>query len=87
MKISTAVYWLLIVGSVALQWWWAVPIIGFIGMMHTSIDGAIESKKNTGYPELEHTDAIGLLFGGLFLFIVFFVLFIASFWIPPFDWF
>ena len=86
MKISTVVYWLLIAGSIALQWWWAVPMIGFVGMMHVSIDGAVESKKNTGYPKLEHTDAMGLAFGGLFLFIVFSVLFVASFWIPSFEW-
>ena len=86
MKISTVGYWLLIAGSIALQWSWAVPMIGFVGMMHVSIDGAVESKKNTGYPKLEHTDAMGLAFGGLFLFIVFFVLFVASFWIPSFEW-
>ena len=87
MKISSVVYILLVAGAIALQWWWAVPIIVFVGLMHTGIDGTIESKKNTGYPELEHTDAMGLAFSGLLLFIVCFVLFVASFWIPDFEWF
>ena len=87
MKISTVVYILLVVGAIALQWWWAVPIIAFVGLMDTGIDETIEWKKNTGYPELEHTDAMGLAFSGLLLFIVCFVLFVASFWIPDFDWF
>ena len=87
MKLSTVVYWLLIAGTIALQWWWAVPIISFIGIMHALTDGAIEDKKNTGYPKLEHTDAMGLGLVGMFLFIICFILFIASFWIPAFEWF
>ena len=45
MKISSVVYILLIAGAIAVQWWWAVPIIAFVGLMDTGIDETIESKK------------------------------------------
>ena len=74
------------VGSFVLQWWWVMPILLFIGLMASGLADATESKANTGYPYLEHTDMIGILIGGMMLFAFCFVLFVISFWIPAPGW-
>ena len=71
---------ILAIPAIYLQWWWIVPILAFIGLVASSIAGAIEGKAGTGYPYLENTDAIGLLFGGFFYFIFCVFLFWGSFY-------
>ena len=77
---------ILAIPAIYLQWWWIVPILAFVGLVASSIAGAIEGKAGTGYPYLEHTDAIGLLFGGFFLFIFCVFLFWGSFYMPTVGW-
>ena len=57
---------ILAIPTIYLQWWWLVPILAFVGAMASSIADAIEGKAGTGYPYLEHTDAMGLGCGGSF---------------------
>ena len=72
--------------AVCLQWWWLVPILAFVGLIATSIAGAIEGKAGDGYPYLEHTDAMGLIFVGFFIFIFCVLLFWGSFYLPTDGW-
>ena len=76
----------LAIPAIYLQWWWIVPILAFIGLMAFSVAGAIEGKAGTGYPYLETTDAIGLVFGAFFYFIVCAALFWGSFSMPTDGW-
>ena len=77
---------ILAIPAIYLQWWWIVPLLGFIGLMAFSIAGAIEGKAGTGYPYLETTDAISLVFGAFFYFIVCAALFWGSFSMPTDGW-
>ena len=77
---------ILAIPAIYLQWWWIVPILAFIGLVASSIAGAIEGKAGTGYPYLENTDAIGLVFGGFFYFIFCVLLFWGSFYLPTDGW-
>ena len=77
---------ILAIPAIYLQWWWIVPILAFVGLVASSIAGAIEGKAGTGYPYLENTDAIGLLFGGFFYFIFCVFLFWGSFYMPTDGW-
>ena len=77
---------ILAIPAIYLQWWWIVPILAFVGLIASSIAGAIKGKAGTGYPYLENTDAIGLLFGGFFLFIFCVFLFWGSFYMPTDGW-
>ena len=47
---------ILAIPAIYLQWWWIVPILTFVGLMASSIAGAIEGKAGNGYPYLEHTE-------------------------------
>lgn len=77
---------ILAIPAIYLQWWWIVPILAFVGLMASSIADAIEGKAGNGYPYLEHTDAMGLAFGGVILFIICFAAFIGSFYLPNDGW-
>ena len=77
---------ILAIPTIYLQWWWLVPILAFVGAMASSIADAIEGKAGTGYPYLEHTDAMGLGCGGVILFILCFAAFIGSFYLPNDGW-
>ena len=77
---------ILAIPAIYLQWWWIVPILAFVGLMASSIAGAIQDKAGSGYPHLEHTDAMGLAFGGVILFIICFAAFIGSFYLPNDGW-
>ena len=72
--------------AIYLQWWWIVPILAFVGLLASSIAGAIEGKAGSGYPYLEHTDAMSLGCGGVILFILCFAAFIGSFYLPNDGW-
>ena len=75
-----------VIPAIYLQWWWLVPILAFIGLMASSIAGAIEGKAGSGAPYLEHTDAMSLAFGGIILLILCFAAFIGSFYLPNDGW-
>ena len=76
----------LAIGGVVMQWWWPLPILLFIGLMSQGYEDTVAAKANTGYPGLEVGDAIGMLFGGILLFIVCCVLFWGSFYLPTDGW-
>jgi hypothetical protein len=77
---------LLAIPAIYFQWWWGLPILAFIGLMASMLAGSIEQKAGTGYPYLEHTDAMGLGCGGIILFVLFFAAFIGSFYLPNDGW-
>jgi hypothetical protein len=77
---------ILAIPAIYLQWWWIVPILTFVGLMASSIAGAIEGKAGNGYPYLEHTDAMGLGFVGVILFMLCFTAFMGSFYLPNDGW-
>ena len=77
---------ILAIPAIYLQWWWIVPILAFVGLMASSIAGAIEDKAGSGYPYLEHTDAMSLGCGGVILFILCFAAFIGSVYLPNDGW-
>lgn len=77
---------ILAIGAFFLQWWWLIPVFAFFGMMGSSVASSVEAKSNTGYPHLEHTDAMGLGVAGCLLFIICFVAFIGSFYLPSDGW-
>ncbi|MDA9721956.1 hypothetical protein N9U55_01595 [Luminiphilus sp.] len=54
--------------TIYLQWWWALPILTFVGVMAMSYAGAIERKASSGYPYLEPGDVMGVLFSGAVIF-------------------
>ena len=54
--------------TIYLQWWWALPILAFVGVMAMSYAGAIERKASSGYPYLEPGDVMGVVFGGAVIF-------------------
>ena len=76
----------LAIPAICLQWWWLVPILAFIGLMASSIAGAIEGKAGSGAPYLEHTDAMSLGCGGIILLTLCFAAFIGSFYLPNDGW-
>ena len=63
-----------------------MPILTFVGLMASSIAGAIEGKAGSGAPYLEHTDAMSLAIGGMILLILCFAAFIGSFYLPNDGW-
>ena len=77
---------ILAIPAIYLQWWWIVPILAFVGLLASSIAGAIEGKAGSGYPYLEHTDAMSLGCGGVILFILCFAAFIGSFYLSNDGW-
>ena len=77
---------ILAIPAIYLQWWRIVPILAFVGLMASSIAGAIEGKAGNGYPYLEHTDAMGLGFVGVILFMLCFAAFMGSFYLPNDGW-
>ena len=77
---------ILTIAAIYLQWWWLVPILAFVGLIATSIAGSIEGKAGDGYPYMEHTDAMGLVFVGFFIFIFCVLLFWGSFYLPTDGW-
>ena len=77
---------LLTVPTIYLQWWWGVPVLIFVGLVASSIAGAIEQKAGTGYPYLEPGDAVGLVFAGFFYFVLSALLFWGSFSLPTDGW-
>ena len=77
---------ILAIPAIYLQWWWLVPILAFVGLMASSIAGAIEGKAGNGYPHLEHTDAMGLGFMGVIIFMLCFAAFVGSFYLPNDGW-
>ena len=85
---NTCVFYctIFVIPAIYLQWWWLVPILAFIGLMASSIAGAIEGKAGSGAPYLEHTDAMSLAFGGIILLILCFAAFIGSFYLPNDGW-
>ena len=85
---NTCVFYctIFVIPAIYLQWWWLVPILAFIGLMASSIAGAIEGKAGSGAPYLEHTDAMSLAFGGMILLILCFAAFIGSFYLPNDGW-
>lgn len=70
----------------ALQWWWALPILAFIGLMAGGLADQIEAKAAKGYPYLEHTNAMGMGFAGMFFGVICLVAFVISFSIPSPGW-
>jgi len=54
--------------AIYLQWWWALPILTFVGVMAISLAGTIENKAGSGYPYLEPGDVMGVVFGGAIMF-------------------
>ena len=76
----------LAIGGVVMQWWWPLPIFLFIGLMSQGYEETVAAKANSGYPGLEVGDAIGMLFGGILLFIICCVLFWGSFYLPTDGW-
>ena len=76
----------LAVPAIYLQWWWIVPILAFIGLVASSIAGAIEGKAGSGYPYIEAGDAIGLIFAGFFYFILCAIVFWWSLSLPADGW-
>lgn len=85
---NTCVIYCVILGipAIYLQWWWALPILAFIGLMASMLAGSIEQKAGNGYPYLEHTDAMGLGCAGVILFALCFAAFIGSFYLPSDGW-
>ena len=77
---------ILAIPAIYLQWWWIVPILAFVGLLASSIAGAIEGKAGSGYPYLEHTDAMSLGCGGVILFILCFAAFVGSFYLSNDGW-
>ena len=77
---------LLAVPPFFLQWWWALPILAFIGLSANGQAEAIASKADSGFPYLEHTDAIGSFFGGCLLFALCAAAFWGSFYLPSDGW-
>ena len=77
---------ILAIGAFFLQWWWLIPVLAFFGMMGSSVASSVQAKSNTGYPHLEHTDAMGLGVAGCLLFVICFVAFIGSFYLPSDGW-
>jgi hypothetical protein len=59
---------ILAISAIYLQWWWALPILTFVGLMAISYAGTIETKAGSGYPYLEPGDVMGVMFGGLVVF-------------------
>ena len=72
--------------AIYFQWWWIVPILAFVGLVASSIAGAIEQKAGSGYPYLESGDAMGLVFAVFLYFIVCVALFWGSFSMPADGW-
>ena len=54
--------------------------------MASMLASSIKQKAGTGYPYLEHTDAMSLGCGGIILFVLFFAAFIGSFYLPNDGW-
>ena len=54
--------------AIYLQWWWALPILAFVGFMAVSYAGTIKNKVGSGYPYLEPGDVMGVVFGGAIMF-------------------
>ena len=77
---------ILAIGAFFLQWWWLIPVLAFFGMMGSSVASSVQAKSNTGYPHLEHTDAMGLGVAGCLLFFICFAAFIGSFYLPSDGW-
>lgn len=59
---------ILAIPAIYLQWWWALPILTFVGVMAISFAGTIENKAGSGYPYLEPGDVMGVVFGGAIMF-------------------
>ena len=56
---------ILAIPAIYLQWWWIVPILAFVGLMASSIAGAIEGKAGTTDIRIWNTPMRwALLFGG-----------------------